>query len=79
MFGAVMQIASAFAVGPISTAMLGNPSVDYAGHTLVLHIADFGNTRFELGYASAIAVVLFLLMILTKAAINKLLDKFSDE
>ncbi len=79
MFGAVMQIASAFAVGSISSAMLGNPSVDYAGHTLVLHIADFGNTRFELGYASAIAVVLFLLMILTKAAINKLLDKFSHE
>ena len=79
MFGAVMQIASAFAVGPISTAMLGNPSVDYAGHTLVLHIADFGNTRFELGYASAIAVVLFLLMILTKAAINKLLARFSHD
>ncbi|MBR4087583.1 MAG: sugar ABC transporter permease, partial [Clostridia bacterium] len=33
MFGAVMQIASAFAVGGISSAMLGNPSVDYAGHT----------------------------------------------
>lgn len=79
MFGAVMQIASAFAVGGISSAMLGNPSVDYAGHTLVLHIADFGNTRFELGYASAIAVVLFLLMILTKAAINKLLAKFSHD
>ncbi len=79
MFGAVMQIASAFAVGPISTAMLGNPSVDYAGHTLVLHIADFGNTRFELGYASAIAVVLFLLMIFTKALINKLLARFSHD
>lgn len=79
MFGAVMQIASAFAVGGISASMLGNPSVDYAGHTLVLHIADFGNTRFELGYASAIAVILFLLMILTKAAINKLLAKFSHE
>lgn len=79
MFGAVMQIASAFAVGGISSAMLGNPSVDYAGHTLVLHIADFGNTRFELGYASAIAVVLFLLMILTKALINKLLAKFSHD
>jgi multiple sugar transport system permease protein len=79
MFGAVMQIASAFAVGAISQAMLGNPSVDYAGHTLVLHIADFGNTRFELGYASAIAVVLFLLMILTKALINKLLARFSHD
>ncbi len=79
MFGAVMQIASAFAVGSISASMLGNPSVDYAGHTLVLHIADFGNTRFELGYASAIAVVLFFLMIMTKALINKLLAKFSHD
>lgn len=79
MFGAVMQISSAFAVGSISSALLGNPSVDYAGHTLVLHIADFGNTRFELGYASAIAVFLFALMLGTKAVINKILDRFSDE
>ena len=79
MFGAVMQIASSFAVGSISSSLLGNPSVDYAGHTLVLHIADFGNTRFELGYASAIAVFLFALMIVTKAVINKVLAKFSDD
>ena len=79
MFGAVMQIASAFAVGAISTALLGFPSVDYAGHTLVLHIQDFGNTRFELGYASAIAVVLFALMVLTKVIVNKLLARFSHD
>ena len=79
MFGAVMQISSAFAVGGISSALLGNPSVDYAGHTLVLHIADFGHTRFELGYASAIAVFLFALMLVTKAVINKILDRFSDD
>ncbi len=79
MFGAVMQIASAFAVGSISAALLGSPSVDYAGHTLVLHISDFGHTRFELGYASAIAVVLFALMIVTKAVINKLLARFSHD
>lgn len=79
MFGAVMQIASSFAVGGISSALLGNPSVDYAGHTLVLHIADFGHTRFELGYASAIAVFLFALMIVTKAVINKVLAKFSED
>ncbi len=79
MFGAVMQISSAFAVGGISSALLGNPSVDYAGHTLVLHISDFGHTRFELGYASAIAVFLFALMLVTKAVINKILDRFSDD
>ncbi len=79
MFGAVMQISSAFAVGGISTALLGFPSVDYAGHTLVLHIADFGNTRFELGYASAIAVILFAMMVLTKVVVNKLLARFSHD
>ncbi len=79
MFGAVMQIASSFAVGGISSALLGFPSVDYAGHTLVLHIQDFGHTRFELGYASAIAVVLFALMIGTKVVINKLLERFSHD
>ncbi len=79
MFGAVMQIASAFAVGGISTALLGFPSVDYAGHTLVLHISDFGNTRFELGYASAIAVILFAMMVLTKVVVNKLLARFSHD
>lgn len=79
MFGAVMQIASSFAVGGISSALLGFPSVDYAGHTLVLHISDFGHTRFELGYASAIAVVLFALMIGTKVIINKLLARFSHD
>lgn len=79
MFGAVMQIASSFAVGAISSALLGFPSVDYAGHTLTLHISDFGNTRFELGYASAVAVVLFALMILTKILINKLLARYSHD
>ncbi len=79
MFGAVMQISSAFAVGGISSSLLGNPSIDYAGHTLVLHISDFGHTRFELGYASAIAVVLFAMMILSKVLINKLLARFSHD
>lgn len=79
MFGAVMQIASSFAVGGISQALLGFPSVDYAGHTLTLHISDFGHTRFELGYASAIAVVLFAIMVLSKVLINKLLARFSHD
>ena len=79
MFGAVMQISSAFAVGGISAALVGNPSVDYAAHTLVLHISDFGHTRFELGYASAIAVVLFAIMLVIKGVVNKLLARFSHD
>ena len=79
MFGAVMQISSAFAVGGISAALVGNPSIDYAAHTLVLHISDFGHTRFELGYASAIAVVLFAIMLAIKGVVNKLLARFSHD
>ncbi len=79
MFGAVMQISSAFSVGSISSALVGFPSVDYAAHTITLHISDFGHTRFELGYASALSVVLFALMLGTKGIVNKLLKPISHD
>ena len=71
MFGAVMQITTAFAVADISIALAGFPSVNYAAHTIVTHLMDFGTIRFELGYASAIATFLFLLMV----GSNKLTQK----
>lgn len=79
MFGAVMQISSAFSVGGISSALVGFPSVDYAAHTIVLHISDFGHTRFELGYACALSVVLFAMMLGVKAVVNSLLNRISHE
>ena len=75
LFGAVMSINSAFACGAVSTAMCGMPSTDYAVHTIVNHLTDYGTTRFEMGYASAIATVLFLAMILCKKVIQNLLSK----
>lgn len=79
MFGAVMQISQAFSVGSISSALVGFPSIDYAAHTIVLHISDFGHTRFELGYASALSVVLFAIMLAIKGIVNKLLKRFSHD
>lgn len=79
MFGAVMQISSAFSVGGISSALVGFPSVDYAAHTIVLHVSDFGHTRFELGYACALSVILFAMMLGVKAVVNALLNKISHE
>jgi len=73
MFGAVIQITAAFGVGDVSTALAGFPSVDYAAHTVVNHITDYGGLRFEMGYASAIATILFLVMIGTNQMIQKLL------
>ena len=61
MFGAVMQITAAFAASDICMNLAGFPSVDYAAHTIVIHMMDYGTTRFELGIACAIATILFLL------------------
>ena len=76
LIGAVLGISGAFAVGYQNAAMTGFPSTDYATHTLVLHIQDYGSIRFELGYACAIAVVLFLLMVLAWSGINRFLKIF---
>ncbi len=72
MFSAIMSITGAFGVGPVITALAGFPTVDYAAHTIMIHLTDYGTTRFEMGYASAIATLLFLMMI----GSNKLVQKF---
>lgn len=78
MFGAVMQITQAFAVSDISIQLAGNPSVNYAGTTIVTHLLDYGSIRYEMGYASAIAVILFLLMIGTNKLIQNVLRKVGN-
>jgi multiple sugar transport system permease protein len=78
LFGAVMQITASFAVADISIALAGFPSVNYAAHTVVTHLMDYGTIRFEMGYASAIATVLFLIMIGTNLMTQKLLRKVGE-
>ncbi len=75
LFGAVMSITQAFGVADVTMALAGYPSTDYAARTVVTHLFDYGYTRFEMGYASAIATVLFLTMILTNKAIQKALNR----
>ena len=75
LFGAVMSITSAFNVSDVPRALAGYPSTDYAARTIVTHLFDYGFSRFEMGYASAIAVVLFLAMILCNKAIQSMLRK----
>ena len=73
MFGAINSITTAFNVSDIPEQLCGNPSTDYAVHTIVTHLKDYGSVRFEMGYASAIATVLFLLMLFTNKLVQKLL------
>ena len=75
MFGAVLSITSSFGFGAIVTALCGFPSVDYAAHTIMHHLDDYGGSRYEVGYASAIAVVLFVIMFSCNIIIKKALAK----
>lgn len=59
LFGAVTAITSSFAVFQIAVQLAGLPSPLYAGHTIVAHLYDYAFIRFEMGYAAAIAVLLF--------------------
>ncbi|MCM1558887.1 MAG: sugar ABC transporter permease [Butyrivibrio sp.] len=78
MFGAVMQITQSFAIADVSIQLAGNPSVNYAGATVVTHLLDYGTVRFEMGYASAIATVLFLLMVGSNKLVQRLLRRIGE-
>lgn len=78
MFGAIMSITSAFSIGDQITQLVGFPSLDYKAHTILLHIQDYGGQRMEMGYACAMATILFLLMVLTNKLVQKLLRKVGD-
>lgn len=74
-FGAVMQIISSFSVADVSVELAGFPSTGYAGETVVTHIMDYGNIRYEFGYACAMAVVLVSVMVCTNNVVSRLLNK----
>lgn len=61
LFGAITAIIGAFGVFDVAVAVAGIPSPNYAGHTLVAHLYDYAFVRFQMGYASAVAVILFLI------------------
>ncbi len=75
MFGAIMSITGAFGFGGIVSALCGFPSVDYAAHTIMHHLEDYGGARYEIGYSSAIAVILFIVMVGANTLVKKMLSK----
>jgi hypothetical protein len=80
-FGAYFSIGNgvghtfaSFSVSGIATTLTGNPSVNYSTHTIVTHLSDVSAVRYEMGYAAALSVFLFLMMALARIGIGKLLD-----
>ena len=56
----VLAIVAAFGQSDIQIQLAGLPSPLYAVDTIVMHMLDYAFIRFEMGYASAIAVILFI-------------------
>ena len=78
MFGAILAITGSFGFGGIVSALAGNPSVDYVAYTLTHHLEEYQNNRWEVGYASAISFILFLMMIGSNVLVTKLISKLGE-
>lgn len=78
MFGAILSITGGFGFGGIVTALAGNPSVDYVAYTLTHHLEEYQGNRWEVGYASAISFILFLIMIGSNVLVSKLIAKVGE-
>lgn len=76
LFGAINAIVGAFSVFDIATSVAGMPSPNYSAHTIVAHLYDYAFIRFQMGYASAVAVVLFVItFILSRLVMHVLSTK----
>jgi multiple sugar transport system permease protein len=79
LFGAVMSIVSTFQAGSIGVQLSGsNPTPNYAGSLIMNHIEDYGYIRYEMGYASAISVVLLILIYVISKIVRALLADNGD-
>lgn len=79
LFSAVMQIAGAFSISAIAVQMAGYPSVNYCVDTIVSYLGDVGGTRYEMGYASAMSVILFIMMALSRSLIKKAINSLGND
>lgn len=78
MFGAIMSITSSFQAAGNIQALTGATPTDYATWTVMQHLQDYGNVRYEMGYASAIAVILFIVMVGTQRIVQRMLNKVGN-
>jgi len=78
MFGAIISITQCFAASSQIIALVGFPCTDDAATTVVTHLIDYGNVRFEMGYACAIATLLFIVMVSLQQIVQRLLRKVGE-
>jgi multiple sugar transport system permease protein len=75
MFGAILNITGSFGVGGIISSIFGMPTQDYRLHTIMHHLDDYGGIRFEMGYACAIATLLFIISLVANKVVQFILSR----
>jgi multiple sugar transport system permease protein len=73
LFGAINSIVGSLGVFDIAVSFAGIPSPNYAAHTIVAHLYDYAFIRFQMGYASAIAMVLFTMTFFSGRVVMRVL------
>ncbi|MBQ6885726.1 MAG: sugar ABC transporter permease [Clostridia bacterium] len=76
LFSAVMQIQSSFSASTLMIELAGYPSKGNAVDTIVSLMTDMATVRYELGYACAMSVVLFVMMVAARLLVGKILKIF---
>ena len=76
LFSAVMQIQSSFSASALMIELAGYPSKGNAVDTIVSLMTDMATVRYELGYACAMSVVLFVMMVAARLIVGKVLKMF---
>ena len=61
LFGAVNAVVGALGIFDVATSVAGMPSPNYSAHTIVAHLYDYAFIRMNMGYASSVAMILFLM------------------
>lgn len=75
LFSAVMSITGSFGIGGVITSLVGYPSTNNVALTMMNYLEDYGTIRYEMGYACAIATILFFVMIICNKLVQKLLQR----
>ena len=77
MFGAIISITNSFAAAGQLQALTGPTPTDWATWTIMQHLNDYGYVRYEMGYASTMAVLLFITMVTVQRLVQRLLAKLA--
>lgn len=74
LFGAINTITGSFGIYDIPVSIGGYPGPQNATMTLVGHMNDYAFTRLDMGYASTIAVILFLITLIIGRIVFRVLS-----